>query len=284
MGGGGFMSGGGSADDDNKVRGGYKNQTLRPVTIKQLTEIPVHNADMPIILDNEEIKQVTFVGVVRNIVSHSIHTIYTIEDGTGTIDVRVWANGGNNGDGEMGDEEGAGQRSETIDPNINVGRYVRVYGEFKFFNSKRHVSAHKVRPVTDHNEITYHGLEATHVHLTKTRGAAPKNVSAMGVPSSAGQQGSSGGDAYGMGGAYSSGYSGGGSLGGGMSMNPLQAAVLEVITQTPQDANGVPKSVVQQKLAGKFQSGDVSNAVEWLISEGHLYNTIDDSHVRSTAH
>ncbi|KAJ1936420.1 hypothetical protein GGF37_005616, partial [Kickxella alabastrina] len=28
----------GGGDDDNKTRGGYKNQTLRPVTIKQLTD------------------------------------------------------------------------------------------------------------------------------------------------------------------------------------------------------------------------------------------------------
>ncbi|KAJ2694497.1 hypothetical protein GGH99_000643, partial [Coemansia sp. RSA 1285] len=64
-GGGGFMTGGGGGgvDDDNKARGGYKNQTIRPVTIKQLTDIPVQETDAPIMLDNEEIKQVTFVGI-----------------------------------------------------------------------------------------------------------------------------------------------------------------------------------------------------------------------------
>ncbi|KAJ2504947.1 hypothetical protein GGI11_007176, partial [Coemansia sp. RSA 2049] len=64
--GGGFMTGGGGdggVDDDNKARGGYKNQTIRPVTIKQLTDIPVQETDAPIMLDNEEIKQVTFVGI-----------------------------------------------------------------------------------------------------------------------------------------------------------------------------------------------------------------------------
>ncbi|KAJ2766758.1 Replication factor A protein 2, partial [Coemansia nantahalensis] len=81
--------GGGSGGDDNKMRGGYKNQTLRPVTIKQLTEVPVSTGDMPVIVDGDEIKQVTFVGVVRNISSLSTNVTYMVEDGTGKIDVRL---------------------------------------------------------------------------------------------------------------------------------------------------------------------------------------------------
>ncbi|KAJ2608619.1 Replication factor A protein 2 [Coemansia sp. RSA 1285] len=281
--GGGFMTGGGGdggVDDDNKARGGYKNQTIRPVTIKQLTDIPVQETDAPIMLDNEEIKQVTFVGIVRNITPQPININYSIEDGTGIIDVRVWPSHGAHGDNDMMDD--GERRNPTHDPSIEVDKYVRVYGDLKFFNSKRSISAHKIRPVKDHNEITYHGLEAVYVHLTKTRGLPSKaGGGAMSVPSGANQQQAGGaysaGAAYGGGGGY-----GAGGFGGGMNMSLLQAAVLEVIAQAPQESHGIQISSVQQKLTNRFQSTDITKAVEWLISEGHLYNTIDESYVKST--
>ncbi|KAJ1668784.1 Replication factor A protein 2 [Coemansia sp. RSA 1646] len=276
--GGGFMAGGGGGgvDDDNKARGGYRNQTMRPVTIKQLADIPVQETDAPIMLDNEEIKQVTFVGIVRNIVSQTINTNYSIEDGTGIIDVRVWPSHGGHGDSDiMDDGEGAERKNPTLDPSIEVDKYVRVYGDFKFFNSKRSVTAHKIRPVEDHNEITYHGLEATYVHLTKTRGLLPKNGagggSAISAPSGA----------YGSGGAYGGGFGNGG-LGGGMNMTPLQAAVLELVSQASPESPGIQISAVQQGLASRFQSSEIPKTIDWLISEGHLYNTIDESYVKST--
>ncbi|KAJ2654694.1 Replication factor A protein 2 [Coemansia sp. RSA 1200] len=280
-GGGGFMTGsGGGVDDDSKARGGYKNQTIRPVTIKQLTDIPVQETDAPIMLDNEEIKQVTFVGIVRNITPQPININYSIEDGTGIIDVRVWPSHGAHGDNDMMDD--GERKSPTHDPSIEVDKYVRVYGDLKFFNSKRSVSAHKIRPVKDHNEITYHGLEAVYVHLTKTRGPPSKaGGGAMSVPSGANQQ--QAGGAYSAGAAYGGGGYGAGGFGGGMNMSSLQAAVLEVITQAPQESHGVQISSVQQKLTNRFQSTDITKAVEWLISEGHLYNTIDESYVKSTA-
>ncbi|KAJ2394086.1 Replication factor A protein 2 [Coemansia sp. RSA 2559] len=272
--GGGFMAGGG-VDDDNKARGGYRNQTMRPVTIKQLMDIPAQETDAPIMLDNEEVKQVTFVGIVRNIASQTINTTYSIEDGTGIIDVRVWPSNGGHGDNDMMDD-GAEKKALALDPSIEVDKYVRVYGDFKFFNSKRSISAHKIRPVEDHNEITYHGLQATYVHLAKTRGPPSKNGgsgSAMSAPSGA---------PHGGAGAYSAGGYGDGGFGGGMNMNPLQAAVLDVITREKQESHGIQISVVQQSLANKYQGSDVSKAIDWLISEGHVYSTIDDSHVKST--
>ncbi|KAJ2908166.1 Replication factor A protein 2, partial [Coemansia aciculifera] len=224
--GGGWMSGGGGGgDEDNKTRGGYKNQTLRPVTIKQLVEVPAPSGDMPITIDGAEVKNVTFVGVVRSVLLQPINVIYSIEDGTGKIDVRVWI-GGSDNSGDMGDDDQGGMSNQMADPNITVGKYVRVYGELRFFNGKRSLNSHKVRLVTDHNEITYHGMEAIYVHLTKTRGPAPA-LQKSGAHASAG---------YGQGAGNSSLYSSGGAMGGygGMSggnqgLTPVQAAILDVI-------------------------------------------------------
>ncbi|KAJ2311511.1 Replication factor A protein 2 [Coemansia sp. RSA 2705] len=239
MDGGGWMAGGGGGDDDSKGRGGYKNQTLRPVTVKQLIEVPVSSGDMPVHIDGEEIKQITLVGVVRNIVQQPVNVTYSVEDGTGKIDVRMWVNGEDGGD--------------QPDPAIAVGKHVRVYGELKFFNGSRSVNAHKIRAVTDSNEITYHGLEAVYVHLCKTR--QPQASSALPAP--------------GLGPAAAG-------------MTPVRAAVLDAIKSAPPGPEGAAVAGIQQALAARFRADEVNSAVDWLINEGHLFTTIDDQHVQST--
>ncbi|KAJ2078710.1 Replication factor A protein 2 [Coemansia sp. RSA 988] len=271
-GGGGWMNSGdgGAGDDSNKSRGGYRNQTLRPVTIKQLVEVPQSSGDMPIHIDGDEIKQVTFIGVVRNITSQSVNVTYSIEDGTSKIDVRMWLN--NNADAMGGDDS----QNQMLDPSIAKGKYVRVYGDLKFFNNTRHISAHKIRAVTDHNEITYHGLEAIYVHLTKTKGPAPGQKPAVGAAASGpmltNPYAANGGGYGGM----------GGGLGSGMA--PNRAAVLEAIKKAPENTReGVNISVIQNSLAGRFQNSEISDAVEWLINEGHVFTTLDDNHLQATA-
>ncbi|KAJ2808701.1 Replication factor A protein 2 [Coemansia furcata] len=272
-GGGGWMNTSTGGDDDNKTRGGYKNQTLRPVTIKQLLEVPTSTGDAPIVIDGGEVKNITFVGVVRSVLQQPINVIYSIEDGTGKIDVRVWTSGGGD-QGEMGDDQGVS--NQMADPNITVGKYVCVYGELRFFNGKRNVSSHKVRLVTDHNEIAYHGMEAIYAHMTKTRGPPPALRQQA--------AGAQGGQAAG-GSLYSSGAQGGygGMSGNNQGFTPIQAAILDVIKVSPPDSEGLEISVIQQRLTGRFQSNQIMDTVEWLIAEGHLYNTIDDNHVQSTS-
>ncbi|KAJ2835874.1 Replication factor A protein 2, partial [Coemansia erecta] len=178
--------------------------------------------------------------------------------------------------------DGSGGNSAS-DADIVEGHYVRVYGELKFFNGKRHVSAHKIRPVTDHNEIAYHGMEAIYVHLTKTRGVAPALRSAGAAAGGGGHNATAGGsglNAYA--GAGSGGYGSMGGGGGGMGFDPVQSAVLDSIKNAPSSPEGVSIASIANSLAGRFQGHEVSKAVEWLISEGHLYNTIDDNHVSST--
>ncbi|KAJ2783143.1 Replication factor A protein 2 [Coemansia interrupta] len=265
--GGGWMnSGGGGGGEDDKSRGGYKNQTLRPVTIKQMLTLESAKDDAPVMLDGEEVRQVTFVGVVRNMNRQQVNLMYSVEDGTGKIDVRVWNNDGD--DMEVG---------EQTNPDIVEGQYVRVYGDLKFFNNKRHVSAHKVRPITDHNEITYHGIEAIYVHLTKTRGVAPAlRANAAATASGSHGAGAAAGSAYSDMGGFGSGGGGGGS-----NMNPLHSAVIDIVKNNDTD-NGVSIANIGNFLAGRFQSSEVSGAIDWLVSEGHLYNTIDEQHVKTT--
>lgn len=102
----------------------------------------------------------TFVGQIRNISKQTTNVTYKIDDGTGTFEVKIWI------DSETADLD---------DKNSMHGRlvddaYARVWGNLKSFNGKRHVAGKQIKPVTDMNEINYHLLEATFVHLETTQG------------------------------------------------------------------------------------------------------------------
>lgn len=100
------------------------------------------------------------MGQIRNISKQTTNVTYKIDDGTGTFEVKIWI------DSETADLD---------DKNSMHGRlvddaYVRVWGNLKSFNGKRHVAGKQIKPVTDMNEINYHLLEATFVHLETTQG------------------------------------------------------------------------------------------------------------------
>lgn len=66
--------------------------------------------------------------------------------------------------------------------------WVRILGNLKSFNDKKHVTAARMFRVTDYNEIFFHQLEALEAHLFFTRGSSgennqPTSGAAGGVPS-----------------------------------------------------------------------------------------------------
>ncbi|KAG0216976.1 hypothetical protein B0O80DRAFT_455870 [Mortierella sp. GBAus27b] len=142
------------------------HHTLRPVTIKQLLNVP-QTDDLR--LDNHDLGQVTFVGVVRLINPQSTQTTYVVEDGTGSIEVKRFPSDGD----------------EAESNPIHEATYVRVVGVLKHFNQKSSVNAHNIRPVHDMNELTYHNLEALLVHVSFTR-SKNEGMAMMGVSSTGG--------------------------------------------------------------------------------------------------
>lgn len=51
-----------------------------------------------------------------------------------------------------------------------LNTYVRIIGALKTFSNKRHVSANRVRPIEDFNEILFHPIECIYVHKYCTEG------------------------------------------------------------------------------------------------------------------
>ncbi|WVW84856.1 hypothetical protein I302_106891 [Kwoniella bestiolae CBS 10118] len=155
-GGGGFVAGGspyGSQDSPGGKKGKGGNQTIRPVTIKQILAAEQVHADADFVIDGVDVAQVLLIGSVHNSSSSATNVSYEIGDGTGYIDVRLWLD---SADDETGKAKG-----------IEQDHYVGIMGSIKMFGGKRHISATHIRPITDFNEIHHHLLKALYVSLLR---------------------------------------------------------------------------------------------------------------------
>ena len=255
--GGGFLPGS-QAETPSGGKRSYGKDTLRPVTIKQLLEAHHPNADAEyFIIDSAEATQVTFVGQIRNISTQTTNVTYKLDDGTGIIEVKVWI------DAEAFAD--ASHPSNDKPKPVEQG-YARVWGRLKAFNNKRHVGANIIRPVQDFNEIQYHLLEATAVHLHFTRGA-PETLQQQQQ-----QQGKAGGVAV-----------NGQANGGGGGQTDARAAgasraarkVYETIKNAPQTHEGLHMSDIATRSG--MDMGEVLKAGDELSGLGMIYTTVDDS-------
>lgn len=202
-------------------------------------------------IDGAEATQVTFVGQIRNISQQATNVTYRLDDGTGTFEVKVWIDS---------------EQSNLDDPNsmhskLSENAYARVWGKLKIFG-KRHVVAHIIRPVTDYNEINYHLLEATMVHLHFTRGPL-ESLKAQ----SNGANGTNG---------MHGGQQGGG--GGDDRLPAMSSAaarkVYQCIANTPQTNEGLHMQDIAKRTG--LEVSEVLKGGDELQSNGLIYTTVDD--------
>lgn len=242
----------GSQNDSPNAKRSYGKDTLRPVTIKQLVEAhhPHPDADH-FIIDDSDATSVTFVGQIRNISKQTTNVTYKLDDGTGIIEVKEWI-----------DAEAYGNPDHPSNqkPKIEEQMYVRAWGRLKAFNNKRHVGATKVRPIEDFNEIQYHLLEATAVHLHFSRGP-PEALQAKG----------------GANGAANGGYQANGQTSGPNIPPQTSAAarkVLKCIMDTPQTNEGLHMQDIATRI--NMEISEVMKAGDELQGAGLVYTTVDD--------
>jgi hypothetical protein len=209
-------------------------------------EEPFSGADFKI--DGHAVTQITIVGQVRSVTALATNITYKIDDGTGQIDVKKWV------DAETPPEEEEIKLEDA---------HVRVYGRIKSLPNRRFINANNVRRITDHDEVNYHMLESTYVHLYFTKGKLSNG--------NAGQDGDSmfvggGNDSYGNGaanGAKASNLSGG------------SKKVLSFLqNHTPTGVEGVHSNVIA--TATGMPVRDVLQAADDLLNQGLIYTTLDD--------
>jgi replication factor A2 len=146
--------------------------------------------------------------------------------------------------------------NDSVKPKLVENGYCRVWGRLKQFNNKRHVGAHAIRPITDYNEINYHLLEATAVHLFFTRGPVPNT--AGGARNSAG--------------AANEAERGAQEL---SSVSPLARRVYAVMRDSPPSNEGLHVQILASQL--KVDAHDIQKAAEELVSVSLIFTTVDDS-------
>jgi len=161
------MGADGSQDGQGRVRTACSpqrmgTQSLRPVTVRQVLHASQPHSDAPFTFDGAELSQVSIVAWVRSATKNATNIQYTIDDGTGQIDVRKWI------DNSM--DEGA--VVDDMEPN----QYVRIVGEIKSFNNKRSITAASMHLLQDHNEYLFHQLEVIHTHLVLAKASGSVRV------------------------------------------------------------------------------------------------------------
>ncbi|KAL2267671.1 hypothetical protein VTJ83DRAFT_4948 [Remersonia thermophila] len=156
--GGGFMSGSQQPQNSqSNEKGSFRDESLRPVTIKQIIDCKEAYPGADLAIDGHLSKQVTIVGQVRSVTAQSIAVIYRIDDGTGIIEARKYFTNG--------------QSAEDV-PTYAPNTYVRIFGRLQTYNNKRHLGVVAMRAIDDFNEVSYHLLEATYVHLFLVKGGS----------------------------------------------------------------------------------------------------------------
>jgi len=263
-GGGGFMSGAGGYSNDSPSTGAKKaaNNSLRPVTIRQILDADQPHADADFCLDGVDLGQLSFVAIVRNVSRNATNVSYSVEDGTGTIEVRQWL------DSQSDDSEKTSEISQNT--------YVRILGTVKSFQSKRSISVGHIRPVTDFNEVFFHKLEAAYVHLQLTRGgpggAAPKSNANSASDYS-----------------FAAGGGGGGNDSSFADLsNPLQRKIMEALSALLPDAgeDGVHVGQIKRRVtqgASNYSDQQITDAIDELQNEGYLYQSANEDHVLPTS-
>ncbi|WFD36108.1 Replication factor A protein 2 [Malassezia cuniculi] len=250
-GGGGFFN---DRSDENKRVG---TNSLRPVTLRQVLSASQPHSDAPFTFDGTELSQVTFVAWIRSIARNATNVSYTLDDGTGQIDVRQWID----------------NTADQGDPasELHENQYVRVLGEIKSFNNKRSVTAASIKALTDHNEYIFHQLEAIHVHLALTHGAV---CACMLTQKPAAATAAS---------AYDDSAAPIDSSADLSRLTPLQRRIYQAIAaEAPDWPEGVDVQQIMQRCKGTG-AAEVQDAIDELANDGYIYQASDETHYLTTA-
>jgi hypothetical protein len=229
----------------------YQDESLRPVTIKQILDAEEAYAGADFKIDGSPVTQITFVGQVRNVQPQPTNITLKIDDGTGQIEVKKWIDV---------------DKADDSDPGFELESHVRIWGRLKSFNNKRHVGAHVIRPVADFNEVNYHMLEATYVHLYFTKGPI----------------GGQGGGANGDDGMFVDGGNYNDNAGGNTSQShtkiagcsPLAKKMFTFMSETPGGNEGVHVNIITSSTGMSVR--DALTAADELLGQGLIYTTVDD--------
>jgi len=266
-------------------RSGASNQSLTPLTVKQLGQASQITSDDVFKVDGHDLNMVTIVGAIVGENRQTTNITYDVDDGTGVIKARIWI------ESEDSSDYIARQLAQ-----VRVGGYVRIVGHLRAFGGERSLVAFRVIPITDFNEVTFHHLEVIQVHLFNTR---PSPVSQGGYSnnntnsfynnnnnnnnSNSNNSNNFNNPNYNnQNNNYNTPYVSGQAPQGG-NFTDLQRAILSALrAANPNLQEGVPIQHIVHSLSGMASEHDITRDINFLVSEGHAFSTIDDAHIKAS--
>lgn len=244
------------------------------MTVKQLLDTEeAYPGASEFTIDGAAATQLTLVGQVRAVLPQPTNVTYRIDDGTGTIEVKRWVDADKNEAAEAGAEAATADEARFF----ALDQHVRVFGRLKLFNQKRYVGAHFLRAIDDYNEVGYHMLECTYVHLCLTRGGVP------GANGGAGGGGAGGSHHTGTHGHEDGmfvdqdgggGYGGGGGAGAGRQFSANGQKVYNFMRNMATGNEGVNVNVIANEL--KLGYNPTMTAIQELTDAAAIFATVDD--------
>ncbi|MES1921161.1 DNA-directed RNA polymerase I subunit rpa2 [Bonamia ostreae] len=231
-------------------------QSVIPVSIKQLLDAQEPTGNSTFKIDNKEISNVKIVGQIEKINVQTTHNEYLVEDGTGRMNIKIWK--------EMSEEQ------VPKDDGISVGMYVIVFGRVQFFNGTRKITSQKLVPVTDYNILSYHILETVYVHKYNT--THQKNI-----PNDANTTPNQNGNNQNI-------------ANNDVSTNSLFEENEQLTFEQKEILNFYKKDQSESgphiseafKAFPQFTQNSIKENVNFMVMEGLLYGTIDDDHLKPT--
>ncbi|KAL2869206.1 putative replication factor-a protein [Aspergillus lucknowensis] len=236
---------------------GERNDTLRPITIKQALEATQPFPEANYQIDSHDLGSVVFVGQLRNISRQSTNVTYKLDDGTGEIEAKQWVTPGTEDSMDTADDLAPAANG------VEINGYAKVFGKLKsLYGDRKVVTTHSVKPITDINELHCHFLEAAAIHLFFTRGPPPSAGGGGGAKDAA------------MGGVGAGGY--GGETGGGHlpAMSPVARRMYNLLKNKPQTNEGLAAQQIAAELG--LPMADVARAGDELLTAGVIFSTVDE--------
>lgn len=243
--------------------GKKKTESLRPVTILQVHQASSTPGEDKFRIDGHDVGTVTFVGQIIKIAQRETNNSFEIDDGTGTIEVKVWTT----------TEDAEDEASKA--PKYTERSYVRVFGSLKVYREKKTINATAVRVVEDFNEITYHMLESLSIHLFYLHGPAPNSGALPGSSSSSSSSSAVKSE------VKSEGAQDYADTTGLVFEDPVFNSIYQAV-RSVRSQKGCSFVEIKRRLQADSiiiqDDNDLREYIEQLVNASHLYVTSDDNH------
>jgi len=277
--GGGFLqqAGGGrggisSPPGDTPRKGKGRNQPLVPLTIKQIMSAQSQGEEDEFLLEGRTFSQASVVGQILNVNKNAAFYAFTLDDGTGQLDVRVW----------IDQEDPTNPQTQKLQA-LDQGLYVRAVGSIRAYQDRKNMVAFRLLPVLDFNEITFHFLECIYTAMAAQRAQVPAH-GAWQEPARPGQFIPAGPSAPPASSAAAVNPYARQSAGTESGMNPLQQEIIRFVrtTTTPDDPSGVSLADIMRHAGAQGTVDMIRRELQRLQDDGHIFTTVDDEHFAFT--